>query len=252
MRSFGTFVCVAVLAVGCRNDRRPVAEAQIARDLIGKKIHLSYGPEVSDTWTIEPDEIRSWQTLRRITDPSAGTDVIYAAVRFEGGGERAAGRVKVIYTLANGGWRFDKVLADSEFTHSGPVAGARSGISAHPGVYSGPPIRRIRLITQAGVLGDELALGLHRRGFAVETAAADPWCTGEAEVIANFTHNESGAPAYGVLEFIAVGHDRIPCPTSLVATVSWQNGRGGRWLSPHETADEVLNALFANVVVKIP
>src|SRR5437868_15538679 len=104
MRWLGTVACIAVFVVGCRNDRPTITEGQIERDLIGKKIHLSYGLEGSDTWTIEPDEIKKWQVLRRVTDLSAGTDVIYAAVRFEGGGERAAGSIKVIYTLAKSGW----------------------------------------------------------------------------------------------------------------------------------------------------
>jgi hypothetical protein len=171
-RALSIIVCVAGVVFGCRYIRRTVSDDQIKRDLIGRKVQLPLGLASPVLWTVEPDEIKAFQVVRRVTDRSAGTDVIYASVQLEGADERVAGTMKVIYSLSASGWRFDQVLPESVFTFSGSGFGNRSRIAVDRGVYIGPPILRVGLLTRSGVMADELALALRHRGFPVEEAVS--------------------------------------------------------------------------------
>ena len=119
MRRFLAIVSVVFALLGCSSMTPTISEDKIKTDLIGQK--FAYGQQTlfgQQVWTIEPDEIRDWRLLRRATDRSAGTDVIYAAVRLVGGNNVISGNLKIIYRLYDKGWQFDKVSADSDFSIS--------------------------------------------------------------------------------------------------------------------------------------
>jgi hypothetical protein len=109
---------VGLLVAGCGVLRPTVGEDKIKSDLIGQKFAYAASLFGQSIWTIEPDELKGWRLIRRVTDKDAGTDVIYAAVRLEGGKQVISGNLKIIYRFYDKGWQLDKISADSDFSIS--------------------------------------------------------------------------------------------------------------------------------------
>ena len=122
--------------LGCRGPHLRQVE-QIKADLVGKTVNARTFPALRITpdpesgssmdWRIKPCQIESLDILWRNTDMKAGTDIVYAEVRFraakvkfKGASEEepaalGIGGLKLHYGLHSNGWHLDRIDAVAPF-----------------------------------------------------------------------------------------------------------------------------------------